>query len=152
MNAWFIAGCNPALNHARITSPKSSHYNCIAWAAGTNAEWWWPDPFGVYYWPQDVPRLETLDAFLAAYSTLCYESCGDGSLEAGFEKVAVYANAQGVPTHAARQLPSGRWTSKVGALEDIEHDSLAALTGAAYGRPARFMKRRLEGMSSEGST
>jgi hypothetical protein len=35
------------------------------------------------------------------------------------------------PTHAARQLPSGRWTSKLVLREDIEHD-LHALSGEAY--------------------
>src|SRR5207244_363796 len=27
----------------RITSPPDSAYNCVAWAAGDQASWWWPD-------------------------------------------------------------------------------------------------------------
>ena len=27
-------------------------------------------------------------------------------------------------THAARQLPSGKWTSKLGDADDIEHNTL----------------------------
>jgi hypothetical protein len=42
--------------------------------------------------------------------------------------------------HAARQLPSGRWTSKIGVLEDIEH-SLRDLEGDEYGTATVLMKR-----------
>jgi hypothetical protein len=49
-------------------------------------------------------------------------------------------DAQGSPTHAARQLDNGRWTSKLGELEDIEH-SLRDLEGAAYGTVVQVMKR-----------
>lgn len=28
------------------TSPATSSYNCIAWAAGRTDEWWWPTPLG----------------------------------------------------------------------------------------------------------
>ena len=31
-------------------------------------------------------------------------------LEPGFEKIALYADNSGKPTHAARQLDNGRWT------------------------------------------
>ena len=27
----------------QVTSPQSLEYNCIAWAAGDNTQWWWPD-------------------------------------------------------------------------------------------------------------
>lgn len=65
-----------------------------------------------------------VELFLAAG----YELCGDGSLEDRYEKIAIYAK-DGEPTHAARQLGDGRWTSKLGKYEDIEHDSLDALYG-----------------------
>jgi hypothetical protein len=48
-----------------LTSPATREYNCIAWAAGSQAEWWWPDFGFISYWPEHVPRLETLDAFYA---------------------------------------------------------------------------------------
>ena len=69
--------------------------------------------------------------------------CSDSSLEAGYEKIAIYVK-DGIPTHAARQLGDGRWTSKLGKYEDIEHDSLDALNGdgyGEYGRVALFMSR-----------
>jgi len=126
-----------------ITSPKSRHYNCIAWAAGDTEQWWWPDEMNQEYWPEDAPRLTTLNAFIIAYGKIGYELCNDGSLENGFEKIAIYINPQGVPTHAARQLLNGKWTSKLGNLEDIEH-SLDGLEGFHYGTVAKLLKRKID--------
>src|SRR6266478_554517 len=99
-----------------ITSPVSVEYNCIAWAAGSNDLWWWPD-LQDSYWPDGVTREETLEAFIQAYGTLGFTECADGSLEAGIEKIALYATPDNEPTHAALQQPSGRWTSKLGPDE-----------------------------------
>ena len=57
------------------------------------------------------------------------------------EKVAIYAIG-GRTKHMARQLPSGAWTSKLGDLEDIEHESLSALEGSDYGNVAMIMARK----------
>ena len=38
---------------------------------------------------------------------------------------------EGLPNHAARQLGSGMWTSKIGTLEDIQYKS-RGLTGERY--------------------
>ncbi len=54
----------------------------------------------------------------------------------------MFADALGLPTHAARQLASGRWTSKLGKAEDIEHD-LHDLEGDLYGIVVLLMKRPL---------
>jgi len=124
-------------NH-RITSPKSSDYNCIAWAAEDQENWWWPHEDG--YWPEGLPREENLGAFIQAYGTLGYSPCLDSAMEEGFEKVAIYANADG-PTHAARQLPDGHWTSKLGPDEDISHAILGALDSQLYGHTVLFLKR-----------
>jgi hypothetical protein len=128
-----------------ITSPATTDYNCIAWAAQDDTNWWWPDTFGDYYWPAQAPRTETLDAFISAYRLLGYEPCTTAELEPGFEKVAIYIDAQGVPPHAARQLSSGTWTSKLGALEDIEHRTPEGLNGAAYDRVGQLMWRAMVG-------
>jgi len=132
----------PNLNGSNYTptSPVDRQYNCIAWAAGDTGAWWWPDPMGQYFWPVGVPRVETISAYVHAYASYGYVSCEDGSLEVGFEKVAIYA-LNGVPKHAARQLPSGRWTSKCGQNIDMEHHTLDALEGPFYGRVIRFLKR-----------
>jgi hypothetical protein len=129
----------------RITSPSSPSYNCIAWAAGDDQSWWEPIPHlkGVY-WPPDAPMSLSLESYVRAFECQAYELCVEGALEAGYEKVAIYVGADGLPTHAARQLSSGRWTSKLGKAEDIEHASPAALEGAVYGTVARVLKRRYE--------
>jgi hypothetical protein len=61
-------------------------------------------------------------------------------LETGFEKIALFANADGTPTHLARQITNGRWSSKLGTLQDIEHD-LLAVCGAEYGKVVEFHRR-----------
>jgi len=124
----------------RETSPATTDYNCIAWAAGDTKRWWWPNPALTYYWPVGAPRTLTLDAFARAYSALGYEPCANSNLEADFEKVAIYVDSADRPTHAARQLPDGRWTSKLGNLIDIEHANLECLRGL-YGRVALVVRR-----------
>lgn len=123
----------------QITSPRDQRYNCIAFAAGDDQHWWWPDLGGEDTWPSGVARAETLEVFREAFATLGYVVCGDDRLEAGYEKVALFALA-GLPKHACRQLPSGRWASKLGRSEDIEH-ALHDLTGTAYGKVVLIMKR-----------
>jgi len=133
---------NLAATAWEITSDSDAGYNCIAWAAGQQNKWWWPVvPSGCppYFWPPGVPRVRTLQAFVEAYATLGYGPCSDGNLEPGFEKVALYADAGG-PTHAARQLSTGQWTSKLGPYVDIEH-ALVGLNGGEYGDIACFLRR-----------
>lgn len=138
--------CFPNLdsqNHL-ITSPPTNRYNCIAWAAGCNNQWWWPSDEG--FWPPGVCREESLPEFLAAFETLGYEECEDGAPETGYEKVALFARHDAerdslVPTHAARQLDGGWWTSKLGPLEDIAHREVEDVSGTVYGEPVRFMRR-----------
>jgi hypothetical protein len=61
-------------------------------------------------------------------------------LEPGFEKVALYAVGS-EPTHAARQILNGRWVSKLGPQEDIEHGAPDDLSGPCYGQVVRVLKR-----------
>lgn len=120
-----------------VTSPPAG-YNCVAWAASDNTRWWQNEPG--FYWPV-ADRRPQVDSLMAAFRQLGYEDCGDdGSLEPGYEKVAVYAES-GLWTHASRQLPEGRWTSKLGPDEDIEHAAPEDLVGTPYGDIHGFMKR-----------
>ena len=129
----------------RVTSPRNHQYNCIAWAAGDDANWWWPKNApddAPRFWPTGVPREETIAAFVAAFATLEFVACDNEDLESGFEKVALFVDDKSVPTHASRQLANGLWTSKLGGWEDIEHE-LHALTGEIYGTVALVLKRPL---------
>lgn len=127
-----------------VTSACTRRYNCLAWAAGENHQRWEPDPAEDYHWPPGVPRELTLNAFVQAYATLGFEVCFSNALERGVEKIAIYAierNGVNIPTHAALQLETGVWTSKLGDLEDIHHPSVDAVNGPIYGRPAIYMQR-----------
>lgn len=131
-------------NEYEITSPATSDYNCIAWAAEEDDSWWDPTDLDEY-WPDGVPRELTLEAFILAYQTLGYFPCNNSELEEGFQKIAIYAKQDSVedagqPTHVARQLLNGQWTSKIGDFEDIEHE-LDSLTGYYYGEVVQILKR-----------
>lgn len=134
----------PALRESsfRITSPPAGEYNCIAWAAAETGRWWWPAQG--YHWPESIPKEPTLTAFRQMYESLGFRECSSPDRDDGFEKVAVFTGPAGTPTHAARQLPNGRWTSKLGREDDIEHD-LSALEGSWYGRVALLLRRSSEG-------
>jgi hypothetical protein len=123
----------------QITSPEDIRYNCIAWSVGDTENWWWPD--GDSRWPEGEERAETLAAFVAVYSQLGFETCDDPNPEESYEKVALYASSDGIPTHAAKLLENGRWSSKLGQLADIEH-RLEDLVSEGYGDVVQFLKRR----------
>ncbi len=130
-----------------VKSPYDRNYNCIAFAADDQEKWWWPaSPDD--YWPPTVTNRVTMDAFIEAFGTMGYAECPDGNLEDGFEKVALYGqdSAAGlVPTHMAKQLPDGRWKSKLGRHEDIEHVNLANVDCTNYGSARRYLKRPIKG-------
>lgn len=96
---------------------------------------------GGYYWPADLPRVEALPAFVELYRQLGYEECDGPDFEPGREKIALYVDAGGVPTHAARQLSDGTWTSKLGGAEDIRHPTLTSIADGQYGTAVVFMSR-----------
>jgi hypothetical protein len=124
------------------TSPLNTLYNCIAWVAGDTTRKWWPWAFPpAGYWPAGVVMEETIEAFTQAFETLGFTRCGDGSLEPGFEKAAIYARPDGSVQHMALQLVTGEWTSKLGDLEDISHDSLDRVGGKFYGTAVAFLRR-----------
>jgi hypothetical protein len=136
--------CFPLLtpDNYRVSSVETENYNCLAWAADDQSRWWEPTPDK--YWPPNAPQRGDLQSFVRAYETLGYAVCGGANLETGFEKIALYADATGRPTHAARQLPGGNWTSKLGQWEDIEHDTVGDVEGDGpycYGRVHTFMQR-----------
>ncbi len=94
------------------TSQESDGYNCIAWAAEDTTRPWWPTRG--YHWPRQARYEETLIAFVSVFQLLGYEPCDTDVLEEGFLNVAIFSKTNGTQTHAARQLPSGRWISKLG--------------------------------------
>lgn len=130
----------------RAASPIDGRYNCIAYAANDTRRWWWPSDrsLGGHFWPPNAPRERTTDAFRIAFEGLGYSVCADGDCVEGIEKVAIYVDELGKPTHAARQLPSGDWVSKMGEHVDIEHatpEAVGGHEGAGYGVVALYLER-----------
>jgi hypothetical protein len=128
-------------------SPKSEKpraYNCIAYAAGDETRKWVGYREIGYYWPDGAKEGHTLNALRSAFEQQGYAYCDNSTLESEFEKVALYVDKDGLWTHAAKQTAGGVWTSKLGNLEDILHQTPEAVSGhdPAYGQVACFMKRR----------
>jgi len=91
--------------------------------------------------PIDFFRGGPLAALQAAFAAIGDAPRADEDLEVDGEKVALFIDGSGEYTHAARQLPDGLWTSKLGNNEDISHE-LRPLEGDEYGRIAAFMSKR----------
>lgn len=123
-----------------ITSPQTTSYNCIAWAFGDDTKWYWPDPDEMYFWPNNIPRTVEINSFIELYRLIGYEICQTDNVENNYEKIAIFIDDQGLPTHAARQLPNGYWTSKLGCEFDIQH-SIYSMNNSVYGNAKIFMSR-----------
>jgi len=125
-----------------VKSPVSVRYNCIAWAAGDDTRWW--EPTVGYFWPADVPREFSVDAYVKVFESRGYERCAGTLHEPGFERVAIYTDDTGEPVHVSRELTTGRWVSKMSLFEDIEHATAESLTGDAYTNVTVVLRRRLQ--------
>ncbi|HEY0139475.1 MAG TPA: hypothetical protein VGF48_01195 [Thermoanaerobaculia bacterium] len=126
---------------ATFTSARTPVYNCFAYAAGEFGRQWEPTRFDAY-WPAALEGNDSVDACTQVYGALGYEPCElDATLEAGFEKIAFYV-VRGAVQHAARQMPSGRWRSKIASFEDIEHETPHELECDMYGEVVLILKRR----------
>ena len=97
------------------------------------------------YWPPEAPCQTTVDAFVAMYRQHGFEPCLSRDSEVGYVKVAILVEpSEGLVEHAAVQLPSGKWISKMGLQEDIMH-KLEGLEGPPhYFHVARVLKCRLD--------
>lgn len=128
--------------NSHITSPPDTDYNCIAWAAGLDDIWLWPDNLPHGYWPNGITNKATVQAFREAFSIYGYNECADGSFEEGLTKVVLYVDMSDIPTHMSRQIVSlQKWTSKLGPSFDISHDTPADLNGPSYGVATYYFSR-----------
>ena len=138
----------PALKGGKGYEDKSQptiDYNCLAWALGINWTRYDPEPrCAGYYWLPGIEREWSLKAIRKIIERHDYLQCAEPNLEEGYEKVVFYVDEAGVPQHFARQLPTGKWTSKMGDLNDIEHDTLEALSTPDYGAPTLVFKRKIQ--------
>jgi hypothetical protein len=133
-----------AADGGKEKSPKTSKYNCVAWAAAWDKNnWWQPDTFEPgMYWPKGVRDDGSIECFIELFEKLKYKQISktDVGLDVFYEKVAIYENILGF-THVARQKSSGIWWSKLGEDEDIYHNTPSGLEGARYGSPNYVLRR-----------
>ena len=118
-------------------------YNCVAWAADRDTTKWWEpsgEPFD--HWPDGIPYDYAFENYVLVFEARGYLKCEDAILEEGYEKVAIYKSKDGWFTHVARQLQNGKWTSKLGPQEDIEHSTPHGLESPGYGEVEVILKRK----------
>jgi len=126
-------------------SPTDPSYNCAAFAAGVvNAIWC---AGGV--WPDDLPLDDCAETLIKVYEREGFELCANGSLEGGYQKIALYG-WNGIWEHVAVQQQTDRWKSKMGIdHEDIEHPRPESVADGSFGPVLCFMKRVIEGKGHE---
>ena len=113
------------------TSAKT--YNCIGWALGTSTEWVWPGT-----------SVADFDRLTAAFGYHRIQAL-DFRLDPGLKKIVLYGkpvNGKWEPTHMAKQMPDGTWTSKLGKLPLIWHLQPSDLNGTSYGKPIAVYVQR----------
>jgi hypothetical protein len=97
-----------------------------------------------------IDRDDAVESWIQVFEIHGYKRCKSRALEKGFEKVAIFLGVDGEPSHVARQMESGLWTSKLGYRgKDIIHRRLESLEGDSYGSVAQVMKRRGKGQATE---
>jgi hypothetical protein len=129
-----------------ITSSKTPIYNCVAWAVDDIQQWW---EYGAItslgiptYWPPGYPAGDTVaDVSNVLQGVFHYTLTTDRRARLGTERVAIYGYPDRNFAHIARQLESGRWSSKLGELYDLEH-ALNDLEGRVYGRVMTILERQ----------
>lgn len=115
-------------------------YNCFAWALSDDSVWIEPPDFA-------DPGSET--EFAEKFNEWIVNRFREGGFEpitpatsgGDGEWIVLYA-VDGLYTHAARRLAGGKWTSKLGDWEDIEHDFPDSLEGPLYGAATTMLRRQ----------
>lgn len=121
-------------------SEATDVYNCITFAFGDSQNWWWPIKGYGCYWPPGFDLNNSIDTFARLFQLHGYVKCDSSAHEHGYEKVAIYSR-NGRVEHTARQLRSGRWASKLGEEQDIEHDRVEDVECQSYGSATMFFRR-----------
>ena len=138
-----ILSAFPSLHHDinwKINSPEDGSYNCLAYAAVITDKFFWPGNRPEYTWHKDVPMDTQLPTLILFYEKHEFIECENFDFENGYQKIALYIKDDEI-THAARQLSTGLWCSKLGPSHDIIHSNPYTVEGNQYGRAVSAMKR-----------
>lgn len=124
------------------TSLKRRGFNCVAYALEFENKDWDMLVFAKIYNLDKTQLDHSANGYAKIFSEkFGFEKCDNPNLEEGFKKIALYENNEGDFTHIARQMESGKWTSKMGNYEDIEHYDLIGISGNFYGKPSMYMRK-----------
>ena len=128
----------------KVTSHESPLYNCVAYAAGDMKNKWQNGcaPLPGYYWPPSALQSSLIEGLESAFAAIKYVRCAGYEPEQGYEKIALYADAYGIWTHAAIQRKDGSWSSKLGNSYDIRHKNPHSMIGPEYGYVMCYMSRK----------
>jgi hypothetical protein len=138
---------NSLVEPLHITSLETGQYNCISWALGITDFPIWPIDEKPYNWPSNLPLIESMENFITFFKMHGFEYCENEKPKKDFELIAIFEK-DGLPTHTCRLLKNGYWTSKIGILEDVQHN-LFAISGGIYGEPSVFMKKKITVASAQ---
>ncbi len=138
------------LRFVAVTSEPTMVYNCIAWALGQRNEWWEPYspgsiPEARVYWPAGLPHNRDPETLRQLFQQEGFTDCENGDFDPAVVKIALYRIPDGNGgyrwTHAARQLKTGLWTSKLGSSYEVTHRKPDDLDGALYGTVYAYMSK-----------
>jgi len=137
-------GPTPLLIHLKtchiIANPYA--YNCIGWSLCSIFNGWFQPPSNLL---QAAPKLQLkwFDQFYAAKNWKISKNCKP---EKGVRKIALYCNAKGYPSHAAKQIEDDWWESKLGQGHRVVHPGTGSLEGEQYGKVTRCYEKDLKSL------
>lgn len=120
-------------------SPEDFNVNCLAFAVGDNTQWWEPPSGHGTYWPQGFREdlsVQTVEEILKLHG-FTVES--DRAETPDTDAIAIYGE-RGEWTHFAK-FANGKWSSKLGELDDVEDIMLDDLEVPDYGKCLKILKR-----------
>lgn len=141
----------------KIKSPITPKYNCVAYSLNREDIWYESiDNDDIrnglcvllqrsIIWPEALSKGILINNYLELYKLNGFEKVNDLdiSVEVGYVKIAIYGNTEQVFTHVCRQMEDGKWVSKLGSFQDVEHDDLEVLEGSHYGKVMVVMKKKI---------
>ena len=137
-----------------ITAAPTMVYNCIAWALGQRNDWWEPHAPGSIpdqrgHWPAGLPHNRDPETLRQLFHQEGFTDCENGDFDPVVVKIALYrmrdADGSYRWTHAARQLKTGLWTSKLGSSYEVTHRNPDDLDGTLYGAVYAYLAKPRRG-------
>lgn len=120
-----------------IKSLLTEDYNCIAWVQEIDDDW-------IQIVEPDGKLVFAAKRYLDYFKNLGYVETPNKELESGVSKIAIYIDTSTDRfKHVAKQMEDGRWKSKLGDWEDIEHDVAETLIGKSYGDKIIYLLRNV---------